>query len=72
MHQNLILMSKHFSYALFLHIGYSSNAGLVCVGKDGSVPKDKASITWSSKNWEGKLRMIKEKNHPKKKRKKQS
>lgn len=45
MHQNLILMSKHFSYALFLHIGYSSNAGLVCVGKDGSVPKDKASIT---------------------------
>ncbi len=44
-YQNLILMSKHFSYALFLHIGYSSNAGLVCVGKDGSVPRDKASIT---------------------------
>lgn len=53
--QSIFLM--HYSCTL----GTSSNAGLVCVGKDGSVPKDEASITWSLKIWEGKLRMKKEK-----------
>jgi hypothetical protein len=61
--QSIFLM--HYSCTL----GTSSNAGLVCVGKDGSVPKDKASITWSLKIWEGKLRMKKRKTIPKKREK---
>jgi hypothetical protein len=54
--QSIFLM--HCSCTL---LGTSSDAGLVCIGKDGSVPKDKASITWSLKNWEGKLRVKKRK-----------